>query len=359
MLSRSQAVEVPENDPFAKDLLDRESVATNLSALVQSMSGPAVIAIDAPWGGGKTTFVQMWKQHLTNERHATVCFNAWDADFSEDPLLAFIAALGDQLPPTVLEAAKSKVLQLGGGLLRCGIPLLVKLGTTGALEAGDFSFVEKTADEIGEWAGKVANERLAALAAEKDAVAEFRESLSTVVSSILDDKDTKGPLVIFVDELDRCRPDFAIQLLERIKHLFDVENIIFVLSLDQGQLAHSIRAVYGEGFDAIGYLRRFVDFSYTLPAPDHERFVMALAPRAGLDEVIGDRAHLRFLCEGIALLAADLALTLRTVEQAFAELAVVLRVANRGLRRFPLCPLRETRNAERIRVGRRQRNRGC
>lgn len=332
MLSRPEAVVVPKEDPFANDLLDRKAVATNLSALVQTMSGPAVIAIDAPWGGGKTTFVKMWKQHLTNASHATIYFNAWDADFSEDPLLAFVATLGDQLPPTVLDKAKAKILALGGSLLRRGIPLLVHGGTTGVLEVGAFSFVEKSADAVGKWAGEVAKERLAALDAEKNAVSEFRDNLSKVASSILDDKDTRGPLVIFVDELDRCRPDFAIQLLERIKHLFDVEGIVFVLSLDQRELAHSICAVYGQKFDAIGYLGRFVDFTYTLPAPDREKFVMALAARTKLDEVM-EPLEIKFLGTGVALLADDLALSLRTVEQAFAEISVVLRVSPPGLRR--------------------------
>lgn len=80
-------------------------------------------------------------------------------------------------------------------------------------------------------------------------------------------------VVVFVDELDRCRPTYAIKLLERIKHLFDVEGLIFVLSVDKTQLGHAIQGVYGSGCDAEGYLRRFIDLEYSLRMGDCADFI--------------------------------------------------------------------------------------
>ncbi|MCO6561331.1 MAG: hypothetical protein J6574_09610, partial [Gilliamella sp.] len=91
-------------------------------------------------------------------------------------------------------------------------------------------------------------------------------------------------LVIFIDELDRCRPNFAIEVLEKAKHLFNVDNIIFVLATDKTQLGHSIRAVYGQGLDVNGYLRRFIDFDYLLPSPVKSDFIISLAKQLGLSE---------------------------------------------------------------------------
>lgn len=65
--------------------------------------------------------------------------------------------------------------------------------------------------------------------------------------------------MFFIDELDRCRPTFAIELLERIKHLFDIQNIVFVLSIDKEQLEASTAAAYGSAINAPEYLRRFID----------------------------------------------------------------------------------------------------
>lgn len=77
--------------------------------------------------------------------------------------------------------------------------------------------------------------------------------------------DKANPLVVIIDELDRCRPDFAVRTLERIKHLFEVENVIFVLMLNRVQLCASIRGCYGADVDADGYLRKFLLFSLQLP----------------------------------------------------------------------------------------------
>lgn len=72
------------------------------------------------------------------------------------------------------------------------------------------------------------------------------------------------PLIIFVDELDRCRPDFAIEVLERIKHVFNVENIIFILGIDKEALSNSVKSIYGENTKINGYLSRFIDLEVNL-----------------------------------------------------------------------------------------------
>ena len=80
-------------------------------------------------------------------------------------------------------------------------------------------------------------------------------------------------IVFFIDELDRCRPTFAIELLEVIKHLFDIENFVFIISIDKEQLSHSVSTVYGQGMDTIGYLRRFFDLDYRLPSVDIRKYI--------------------------------------------------------------------------------------
>lgn len=75
-------------------------------------------------------------------------------------------------------------------------------------------------------------------------------------------------MIVIVDELDRCRPTYAVELLEIVKHLFNVPGIVFVLGVDRGQLASSAAKVFGTGVDADGYLRRFIDLECALPEPD-------------------------------------------------------------------------------------------
>lgn len=77
----------------------------------------------------------------------------------------------------------------------------------------------------------------------------------------------ESKIVIFVDELDRCRPNFAVNILESIKHIFDVEGVQFVLVLNANQLRESITHCYGGGQDeALKYLDKFIGFSFSLPS---------------------------------------------------------------------------------------------
>lgn len=100
---------------------------------------------------------------------------------------------------------------------------------------------------------------LSAVKTEED----IKECVRDVFNDIIVEKAEK--LVIFIDELDRCKPSFAIEMLERIKHYFDDERIIFVVSLNKEQLIHTISNYYGSEFDATRYLNRFFDISVNLP----------------------------------------------------------------------------------------------
>ena len=79
-------------------------------------------------------------------------------------------------------------------------------------------------------------------------------------------------LVIFIDELDRCNPAFAIKLLERIKHYFNNSRITFVFSVNVAELQHAVRNHYGSDFDASRYLDRFFDLRIDLPPAKMDRF---------------------------------------------------------------------------------------
>ena len=137
-------------------------------------------------------------------------------------------------------------------------------------------------------------------------------------------------LVFFVDELDRCRPDFAITLLERIKHLFNVERIVFVLALDREQLRNTVRCFYGSGDHADTYLRRFIDFSFQLPKPSASAFAELLQTRFKMLEFFTGRANSqieyeRFLPAFIST-SKWLNLDLRTQEQCFTRLNAIFRL---------------------------------
>jgi KAP-like P-loop domain-containing protein len=144
------------------------------------------------------------------------------------------------------------------------------------------------------------------------------------------------PLLFFVDELDRCRPTYAVALLERMKHIFDVEGIVFVLAIDKGQIGHSLKAVYGSGLEVDGYLRRFIDLEYRIPDPPREKYAGYLFKQFDIASLVAKSIPARFVrqVDGtigmFGWLADTYNLSLRAQEQCIALLGVILMVTSPG-----------------------------
>lgn len=102
----------------------------------------------------------------------------------------------------------------------------------------------------------------------------LKETLNILLDKLLIERGDK--LVVFVDELDRCNPIYAIKLLERIKHFFDHENIIFVFSVNVKELTNTISNYYGQSFDSHRYLNKFFDVSIDLPQVNITNFMQFL-----------------------------------------------------------------------------------
>ena len=249
-----RSADVPEGaNPWVDDKLGRKDSAERLADMLAGQDGPLTIGLNAPWGEGKTFFLKRFQKTYENRHGCAVYFNAWQDDFLDDPLLSLLCQLRiDGLPQeTFADSVKQAVLPVlkhaGAALFKSFVKNAAKIDidaiSTGELETR----TEKLIDEY------------AAASTSRD---ELVKALDTLAKSV---RDCSGnPLVIIVDELDRCRPTFAIETLERIKHLFAVENIVFVLGVDRDQLGSSIRSVYGD-IDAQGYLQRFVDVEFVLP----------------------------------------------------------------------------------------------
>ena len=137
------------------------------------------------------------------------------------------------------------------------------------------------------------------------------------------------PLIVVIDELDRCRPSYAVELLEVAKHLFAVDRIVFVLAVNRSELAHSIRALYGSDFDAVGYLRRFFDVDFRLPDPERVAFIDTMLEATQVKDHFGrtndwdppQYGVVRNLLQGF-FRAPDL--SLRRIAQAIHRLGLVL-----------------------------------
>ncbi|MDO9004587.1 MAG: P-loop NTPase fold protein [Aquabacterium sp.] len=253
--------------PFQGDAFERAELAKRLTGFLTRLPDGGVIAIDAPWGEGKTWFGRHWHASLLNEKYRTIYIDCFQRDYVEDP---FLMIAGELVELTKLN--KSKTV---GSLLKTG----TKLGATLLPTAAKIAV-----NSAGHWLlGKtdLADDLAKAISdLENDAASKLEDLISKRLSSYEDDKKTvenfkdtleefskekEEPVIIFLDELDRCRPDFAVKTVERIKHFFEVPGIVFVLLMNRKQLAAAVEGIYGSRIDSNAYLAKFVQLSLNLP----------------------------------------------------------------------------------------------
>jgi hypothetical protein len=338
MKLKNLEVEVNPEQPFENDKLDRFENAKVLTQFVGSLTVPFVLCIDSGWGTGKTTFIRMWKQHLKNESFHCLYFNAWEFDFSSDPLIALIGELQSEIVSNLCDGSNAKkyfrkAKRIGASLTRHAVPAAAKIATAGILDLDEI-----TEDAVADFLVRFAQERIENYEADKTALCELQKNLEAFAVELAE--ASKKPLVFFIDELDRCRPSYAIELLERVKHLFNVPGIIFVLALDKEQLAHSTRALYGEKMDADGYLGRFIDLTFRLPQASHEDFCHHLFALHGFEDYFRTRraeySEKDELLETFVRLSEVFGFSLRTQEQCFTQFTVALRTTPDNQLLFPV-----------------------
>lgn len=328
MAERIEQIEIPTDLPFKYDALNRQPTVEFLTRLIAKTSGPFVLAIDAPWGSGKTTIVKMLEAELNKQEYECVYFNAWEVDFISDPIVAMVSCL-DQLKSSdhtfgeEFKSAITKLREITSFIARRGTVFATKVLSSGFLD------LDTEMDEVKEFFQSNPTANLVdAFEHEKILLEAFKAQL-TIAVSMLPRAGKKPSLIFMIDELDRCRPSFAIELLERVKHLFNLENIIFVLSIDKQQLEVSTKAIYGEGIAATEYLRKFIDVEFGLPEIQQEAYAQFLMQKLELDGLfmgrnsVNQQAKYEFILIYTAF--ANLAqLSLRATEKCFTRLRVVV-----------------------------------
>lgn len=261
-----------------EDLLDRNKDLKNFCRLLQHQQGMSSIAIDGRWGSGKTFFVKQcalllnstnslsylnteikervyeivkdkgFIENLVDNQFLAVYYDAWKNDTEEDPVLSLIYEI-------------IKQLNLKGGLIDLDNMSSILTSALSVVTGRDVTNFFNNIEDVN---------LLKNIQKEK----KMDDILQEFFVEALDEKCDR--LVIFVDELDRCRPSFAIKVLERIEHYFVNDRITFVFSMNIEQLQHTIKAFYGSDFDACRYLDRFFDIRLSLPTTISNRFFGSL-----------------------------------------------------------------------------------
>ena len=213
------------------------------------------IFINAPWGMGKTLFADAIKEYLSEnyEEINTLYVNSWKMDFYDEPMKALIAEMSEDNIITVESTEKAKKF-----LKNCGKIFFGKILKNFLLKR--FNLNDKDIEEMKSFFNGLDTSELEDYKNYKKLLEEFKDTLSK----------EERPKIIIIDELDRCRPDYAIQLLEIIKHIFDVKNIIFLFLINRKQLESIVSTIYMNSNLSIKYFEKFYDIELNLPEANYK-----------------------------------------------------------------------------------------
>ena len=278
----TQTLENPTFD--TQDEFNRKPIAENIIRLLTSDTDLSPMVIDGGWGTGKTEFCQklirlMQQQHPD---YQPVYIDAFRSDHSGEPLLALLAEIIKTCTPEDTSEQPSEqrknITRKIAKAARFGIKTVAKAAASHLLKqstddlAEEFqqiindgqdadSLAETVTDAAATIASHTIDATVEALLKEQIEAEKNLETLKACLKELAADK----PIILFIDELDRCRPDYAVDMLEVIKHVFDVENVKVVLVTNTKQLRAAINHRYGVEVDAHKYLNKFLKYSFTLP----------------------------------------------------------------------------------------------
>jgi KAP family P-loop domain len=270
-----------------KDIFGRKSFGDRLTRIVRALENPSVLLLDAPWGTGKTTFVKMWRGELMKAGIPSVYFDAFASDYQEDAFLAVasqIIADAESLAPcreSARNTFRAKAFQTARILGRASLRLGVRVATAGlvegeALEKAAAEITKDVGDETTKVIDEVLKEQLESHDSDRKVFEKFRTALTELAGALSSplDGDTGEvnslPLVFIIDELDRCRPSFSLEILEKIKHFFSVRGVVFLLVSSLSQLKSAVRFAYGD-IDAHTYLEKFYHLRILFPTARFDR----------------------------------------------------------------------------------------
>lgn len=240
------------------------------------------MGLNAPWGHGKTTTINRLEAYIQKDCASIgfIKYDAFKSDYTSDVFVSITSCLTHYLEDCAkndpdnrasIEGGMKSVLHVGGrvlkSLLKNGMVVGVKVATSGLVDIAGLSegisdvvdaATKETIENASLYIDTLMQERLTNSNQDQSLIEEFSEKLQCAIAAT-----GKSRLIFVIDELDRCRPSFSVEVLEKIKHFFNVNNVLFVLVYNKQQLEKSISHIYGVE-DTNIYLHRFIDLENDL-----------------------------------------------------------------------------------------------
>jgi len=236
-----------EDGTSCNDLLRSENNLNNFNLLVMN-SNYSVYALSSGWGTGKTCFIKMWENILKEQKNRYIYIDAFKMDYEMEPFLMLLSAFKDFLRDN--QTIREEILEKYKKIFT--MRNVTKLGL-------DIIFEKVGGNVLKDFIDKTAENYFNTISEEKSIYDELTSSLEKIV-----EQSDNLPFIVIIDELDRCRPDFALETLERIKHIFHIKNVKFILVYNEEVLKGMIKTKYGIEVDTERYLHKFAQRTFVL-----------------------------------------------------------------------------------------------
>ena len=341
---RPVVVEVPAEDPYRNDKLERREFGTGICRLLSYGTNSGVIFLEGAWGSGKSAFLKMLAEQARRggegwEAMIVIEINAWENDAFGKPIEHIARSIREGLkaqtagwlPQSWLGRCWLRFKAIPGWIARR--PWISAIGEwflklSWVKDAEPAIAVLSMLVLLGKIAGRAGKDEKRLQDLKRDLARKARGFRRMA------NRGVPWRIVVIIDELDRCRPDYAVRFLETVKHVFEVDHVAFVIAVNREQLVESMKGAYGEGFDAEKYLERFGDVRLRLPETSKEAFVRSVAEYMGFEGVVPKGIYDDDALEGItatdmlvAVLGQAKHLNLREIEKIVGEIRAMLWVA--------------------------------
>ena len=254
-----------------KDVLGRNSNLIMLAKLISNIDENIIISLDGKWGSGKTFFIKQFQYLIKNSEESeiingvdnsaifqklkkenlVVYYNAWENDDHDNPLESLIYNILNEYPEQ-----KDQLIDFGEfkKILKPFCRDLLKVVSGGLFDINNFDDMKSFKD----------------LAESITTSEEKKKKFNKLINSILVDNQR---LILIIDELDRCKPTFAVNMLETIKHFYNNDKITIIVSTNNLELSNTIKNFYGNDFNGYGYLNKFYDTVINLEVADIKMYL--------------------------------------------------------------------------------------
>ena len=318
---------------FEPDYLNRKALAVEWTDALLStkINHHLVISVSGDWGTGKTYLAKNWHKYLEEQKYFTCYIDAHKKDYAEDPLLIIMSEIENYVNKYmkeengVVKEAFKNVKDKFLPFLASGIKTVGKIGASILLPDIISSNLSKIIDNIdGEKLKEIIKGSIDEYNNEKDSrIEEYYDNIKAYSKNIEEFKKElekfaatfNKPVVIFIDELDRSNPKFVIKLIEQLKHIFEIPNLAFILTVNKKELANTIKGIYGSEMDGYAYYKKFTTHDFTLYPIEQ---IKSRTLEEFIENMIADRSNFsvdRDFISLTALLTQILRLSLRDIEQ--------------------------------------------